>query len=603
MVTWNDPVILSVRREYKKTNKGIFWFTVVDLDCHFESGDRLVMSADRHLICAGNSVWSSSIGLGSGQYADYHTNAVSDDSKIEVSSRLATFGQRNLIDYGIKLNGNTAAAGYLDPTSYTAQGHFISVAGGCVYRDTNGNGVCYNTANIIGWFQNPPAPHSIRHNTADSFGLVVSTVTNNAITINIDNTALAAGYAYLDNSKSTVDPYEEGGYTDPEGDVDPPETDELPNVTPSDQPSNVNDMAAGLYRCYAMSSSELATFGAKLWKPSVLQALRNHIQQPLDIVMGLKSYPFELPGGTSEEIHFNWLDDVDPIWGSGVYGHPISGNGIKTLTFGHIDVPRASGTFYDYQPFSSAELHLPYIGFVPLKMNEIVGRSLIITYKVDLFSGDFTAWVTMGTTDDYDNNYNRKVYGYYQGNIAKAIPIMQNDMWRVYKKGVEIAFDSAKAIGSLATGSLARGAALAHAHQAETLITSGNPKTATTALEMAGEEYATSENMFTTFKRSGTDTINAAMDMSYVSSPIERNGVIDGNSGRTSSQQCFLMVTIPDQSVPDNQSILGFPSNIPGPLSKVSGYTEVREIRLHSGIASESELNELEGILRGGIVI
>ena len=594
MVTWNDPVILSVRREYKKTDKGLFWFTVVDLDCHFEAGDRLAMSADRHLVCAGNSVWSSSLGLGDNQYADYHTNAISDDSKIQVSSRLSTFGQRNLLDYEIKLNGNSAASGYLDTAQYTGQGQFISVASAGVYRDINGNGVCYHPAEVIGWFQNPPTPHSIRHNTANSFGLVVSTVTNSAITINIDNTTLAAGFAYLDNSKSIVHPYEEGGYTDPEGDVDPPEPDEVPNQTPDDLPSQFSDLSAGLYRLYAMDDSELSAFSQQLWKPSVLSSLKNYLERPTDIVMGLRSYPFEVNAGAGVNIGFNWVND----WvSSGVVGHPISGNGIQQVIFGTLQVPRPSDLFYDYQPFSSAMLHLPYIGFVPMKMNEIVGKTLYIRYSVDLASGDFTAWVTMGASDETEPYYNLKVYGYYQGNISKPLPLTQQDMWQLYKKGAEIALNAAGAIGTLATGSLMKATG---EYLADMPLTG---KGAVLRYESGSEMASAGSAMMGDYKRKGTQAVNSALEMSYVSSPIERNGYLDGSTGRTSSQECFLIITYPDQCVPENQSILGYPTNINGPLSKVSGYTEVKEIRLASGIASEYELAELEGIVKGGIII
>ena len=85
--------------------------------------------------------------------------------------------------------------------------------------------------------------------------------------------------------------------------------------------------------------------------------------------------------------------------------------------------------------------------------------------------------------------------------------------------------------------------------------------------------------------------------------PIPRNGTIGAISGRTSTQEAFVSLSLPHQNIPSNQGMLGYPTNLPGPLANYSGYTVVRDIHIKSSTALYSELVEIEKIVRGGIVI
>lgn len=84
---------------------------------------------------------------------------------------------------------------------------------------------------------------------------------------------------------------------------------------------------------------------------------------------------------------------------------------------------------------------------------------------------------------------------------------------------------------------------------------------------------------------------------------MQRNGQIGPVSGRTSTQEAFLVVSLPHQNIPANQKMMGYPTNLPGPLSRYSGFTVVRDIHVQSGNALYSELIEIEKIVKGGIVI
>ena len=54
-------------------------------------------------------------------------------------------------------------------------------------------------------------------------------------------------------------------------------------------------------------------------------------------------------------------------------------------------VPHKYNSYLDYAPYTKAEIFLPFIGFCPLNINDIMGKSVDITYNIDLLSGVCTA--------------------------------------------------------------------------------------------------------------------------------------------------------------------------------------------------------------------
>ena len=104
--------------------------------------------------------------------------------------------------------------------------------------------------------------------------------------------------------------------------------------------------------------------------------------------------------------------------------------------------------------------------------------------------------------------------------------------------------------------------------------------------------------------RAGSITGSSAIGLvTSANQPIPRNGTIGAVSGRTSTQEAFIAISLPHQNIPSNQGMLGYPTNLPGPLEKYQGYTVVRDIHIKSSKATYNELIDIERIVTGGIVI
>lgn len=113
------------------------------------------------------------------------------------------------------------------------------------------------------------------------------------------------------------------------------------------------------------------------------------VQNPIDCIVSLKKYPVKsIPKeGTLVNIQ---------------YGRYTSGSAaayectadVYTYAFTPREIqPRFGGCFLDYEPYTSAELYIPYCGTVQLRMCDILGKTLQPFVCVDYHTGQCTGFV------------------------------------------------------------------------------------------------------------------------------------------------------------------------------------------------------------------
>ena len=84
-----------------------------------------------------------------------------------------------------------------------------------------------------------------------------------------------------------------------------------------------------------------------------------------------------------------------------------------------------------------------------------------------------------------------------------------------------------------------------------------------------------------------------------------RAGTFSDATNTLGYQYPYLIISRPSQSVPKQYGrFMGYPSNIfHSHLGEVRGYTEVSSIHLENINATANELDELESILKGGVLL
>lgn len=366
-------------------------------------------------------------------------------------------------------------------------------------------------------------------------------------------------------------------------------------------------LRSGMFRMYAMDVTQVYRFGSKLWSANILDTIVKYFDDPLKVVMGLMEFPFGVPHSPDVEITFSWI----PAWANplNITGGPLNKEYIE-IDFGSIDVPRYSGTFYDYQPYTSAQLYIPYVGFVPLKFSEIVDAKLSLQYVISLTSGAGVANVISSKIG---------VIGTYNCTVGRMLPLSSRDLSSLY-----LAIAKAAVIGVATAGAgVAAGAASAGAVSASgaaegafstalNLESVGLQESAGRMLNQAVYSEGVASNLSSQaskysgiakhgIKNFASSAINAVAN---ANAPIQRSGSFDALSGRCAKQEAFLLISIPHQNVPSNYNgLIGYPSNVGGLLTDFSGYFEPRSIQIQAKGATSDEIAELEEIIYGGIYI
>ena len=212
---------------------------------------------------------------------------------------------------------------------------------------------------------------------------------------------------------------------------------------------------------------------------------------------------------------------------------------------GSIDVNEYWGAYLDYEPYTQAQIFLPYIGTRPISVDEIMGKTVRVVYHVDILTGACCCFVKCGDSVLYT----------YNGQCSIPIPITGANYTSVVNGVISVA----ASVGSL----VATGGASA--------------PTAVPAI--------------------------ASSAVNQMKPQIEKSGSISGSGGVLNMQTPYLILIRPRQALPSKQNkFIGYPSLITVQLTELSGYTEVQSIHLENIPATQEELAEIQSLLEGGVI-
>ena len=305
-----------------------------------------------------------------------------------------------------------------------------------------------------------------------------------------------------------------------------------------------------------MSNAQLNSLATYLWTETWLDDFKLLFNQPMEGIISCKLFPFSITGHDSGHIGSSTAIKIGNVTTTAM-GQPIQAGYNSKFDLGSITIDEYFGSFMDYDPYTDIYLYLPYIGIRQLPTNEVMKKTLTITYIVDLMTGACTAVIKTGDI----------IICSFDGMIGVDIPVTGSNAARF---GAGVA-------GSVATGAAGAGALIAGA------ATGG----AALAVAGAGLAISTAKNVISN-KRT-----------------IEKGNSIDAQNGFHMPNYCYLIITRPEQQLPQNYgSNFGFPSNIGQTLNQLIGYTECYDVKANSitGATSE-EIAEIKQLLENGVII
>ena len=298
--------------------------------------------------------------------------------------------------------------------------------------------------------------------------------------------------------------------------------------------------ASALYAIYNPTLSQINAFGAWLWSDNFIEQIKKLFNDPMQAIIGLhKVYATPATSG-AQNIKVGYLD-------SGVSANVVS-NQYTTIDCGTVTLSEYFHNVFDYAPYTQINLYLPFIGIVNLDNADVMRSSIHIIYHVDVLSGACLAEVKV-TRDGAGGTLYQ-----YTGNASVTLPISSGSYMGIVTSIASIAGGIA---GTIASG----GAAL--------------PMLASAA----------------------GSALNAR-------AKVEHSGGFSGNAGAMGGKIPYLIISRPQVALAKNfQKYIGFPANYTTKLSNCSGYVKVLECHVENVNATNTELTEIESLLKEGVLI
>lgn len=301
--------------------------------------------------------------------------------------------------------------------------------------------------------------------------------------------------------------------------------------------------STALWSVYNPTKSQIDSFGAWLWTDNVIQQFIQLLNNPMEGIITLhKVFATPVISGT----------------GNIVVGRLDSGVGSNLVSQQYVDVDCGSvrldeyfGNVFDYSPHTTISLYLPFIGFVPLNVDDVMRSTISITYGVDVFTGACLATVNV----DRDGNS----VGLYQYSGVAS---------------VEYPLTGAQH-GGLVNGLLGVAGGVAGI-----------------ALASTGVGVAAGASAIAGGLTNAAKTSNA------------RSGGFSGNAGAMGVKIPYLIIERPITKVANTFDVLnGYPTNHDSRLGDCSGNVIVKYVHVEGISATEQELSMIESMLTSGVVV
>lgn len=335
---------------------------------------------------------------------------------------------------------------------------------------------------------------------------------------------------------TTNDPFGDGGISEPgggSGDFDGTGDDiEIPSLP------TLSAVDAGFITLFNPTLGELNSLSSYMWSDLFdVNGWKKVFADPMQAILGLSIVPVNVPASDGKPVKVGNIS-------TGV-SMTVAASQYVEVDCGTLNVNEFWGAYLDYDPYTKAEIYLPYIGTHPLSTDDIMNKPVHVVYHVDILSGACCAYVKCGGSVLYS----------FIGQCASSIPITGDNWTNVINGAINIA----GAIGSMvATGGAS--APMAIGQIASTAVNQMKPS-------------------------------------------VEKSGAMGGTGGMLGVQTPYLILTRPRQALPrDQNAFIGYPSFITENLGSLSGYTEIDSIHLENVPATEPELSEIESLLKSGVI-
>ena len=308
---------------------------------------------------------------------------------------------------------------------------------------------------------------------------------------------------------------------------------------------SINISATGICTMLNPTIEEVQQLNQWLFDDSILTTLSRHWNNPLDLIIHFGIIPFAIPSAQlGSKINVKFGGNAVKINDTPVQMSEITNTWVA-YDCGTISVQEFFGSSLDYGRNTKISIYVPFCGTHEIDINEIMGSTITLKYKIDIFSGFVIAnlFVKRGNLDALLYTYN--------GNFKYSLPLTSIDYTNAFKQ-------IASGITSMATAGI------------------GNV----------------------------TGIADSALSIMSAQPTVNHGSSLNGNDGILMYPYPYLIMHRPIQSLPDNFGrYKGYPSNITKRLGDLTGFTKVYEILTNNISAMDEEIEEIINLLKEGVIL
>lgn len=322
---------------------------------------------------------------------------------------------------------------------------------------------------------------------------------------------------------------------------------------------------------YALKDfQELGKFYNVISGDGFINLVKNLFTKSADAVSSLRAYPVKknkLGFGSTLNTRTFMVGDT---WDFQSYDFEAT---TDAILIGQYSFSNPS-SFIDLAPYTSIQLYLPYMDFIDLPVNEILGKTLEIYYAFDLSSGTATAYIVTYKVNQQGVKVEEHVIAIKTGKIAVDVAWGKDNSIENTKNIINTAFSTAISVTALA-------------------VTGGG----STAGEIA---KTTAKIGIGTALSKGVLSVMNSLQIQYT-----RGGTSGSFGSMYAPTSPYLIIKKP-KLVPINEGLYAHTYGLPlyesRTLSTLSGFTIVDQIHLEGfTTALDEEVNEIERLLKTGV--
>lgn len=241
----------------------------------------------------------------------------------------------------------------------------------------------------------------------------------------------SAMYTWLLESDDSVTP-DINKEEEPSG-VDPWPGDDVDPIT---EP-NISAIDTGFTSMFQVTKDQLQNLSNFLWSSAFVDNVKKFFNNPREIIVGVAIMPVAPSVGSDMIIQAGGIS-------TGIYGKPLTSQYKLMQDVGSVYIQKEKGNFLDYPPYTKITVHLPFCGEHTLDVNDVMGKTLKLSYLFDFLSGSVVAAIKVDNSTNY----------FFGGNCGMQVPTSSEDFGRMYSSILSAGATLGTALATVATGGL-----------------------------------------------------------------------------------------------------------------------------------------------------